>query len=215
MLITTAANTLNKAHIRYLEARLIQETRVDLDNGTKPPIPYLAEAAIADMEVFLENLLVVLPAVRVDCFLSKTRPKASADQPKSGHEVRFELTTPKHEIKAFAKLENGEFVVQRGSAARGTWASTATKNASYKSLYRDLVDRGVLIPKGELAEFSENYAFSSPSAAAAVVNGRPANGRTEWRHTSTGMTYADWEEQMLERLDQYDRFDQNELYGEE
>lgn len=198
VLVTTAANTLNKAHIRYLEARLIQEARVSLDNGTKPPIPYLAEAAIADMEVFLQNLLVVLPAVRVDCFLSKTRPSSSSNQSRPSDDVIFELMTPKHNIKAYAKLEKGEFVVQKGSTARGAWVSAATKNVSYKPLYNELVERGVLVLKGDLAEFTENYAFNSPSAAAAVVNGRPANGRTEWRHASSGMTYADWEADQLQ-----------------
>ena len=30
--------------------------------------------------------------------------------------------------------------------------------------------------------FKKDYLFSSPSAAAAVVMGRSANGLTEWRH---------------------------------
>ena len=40
ILVTTAGNKLNKAHVRYLEARLIEEARkigrTPLDNGTAP-----------------------------------------------------------------------------------------------------------------------------------------------------------------------------------
>ena len=53
-------------------------------------------------------------------------------------------------------------------------------------------------PDGELAVFTENYAFKSPSAAAAVVNGRPTNGTTEWR-LPDGKTYKAWEAEKLEQ----------------
>ncbi len=73
VLVTTAGNKLNKAHVRYLEARLIEEARgigrVPLDNGTNPARPSLSEADVAKMEAFLDNLLIVLPAVRVDMFI--------------------------------------------------------------------------------------------------------------------------------------------------
>lgn len=43
ILITTAANALNKAHVKYLESRLVEEARdvgrVALDNGNTPPRP--------------------------------------------------------------------------------------------------------------------------------------------------------------------------------
>jgi Domain of unknown function (DUF4357) len=39
----------------------------------------------------------------------------------------------------------------------------------------------VLALGGGLYEFSQDYSFSSPSTAAAVVLGRSANGRVEWK----------------------------------
>ncbi|MCY1313847.1 hypothetical protein D9M70_644150 [compost metagenome] len=50
---------------------------------------------------------------------------------------------------------------------------------------------------GEHLLFSDDYAFSSPSAAAAVVCGRAANGRTSWLIEGTGQTYAAWQDQQL------------------
>lgn len=56
VLVTTGANNLNKAHVKYLEARLIEEAqsigRVPLDNGNNPARPGLSEAAQANMEGF-------------------------------------------------------------------------------------------------------------------------------------------------------------------
>ncbi|MOA50881.1 hypothetical protein D3C78_1739550 [compost metagenome] len=49
--------------------------------------------------------------------------------------------------------------------------------------------------------FSDDYAFSSPSAAAAVVCGRAANGRTSWVAGGTGQTYAAWQEQQLTNIE--------------
>ena len=56
---------------------------------------------------------------------------------------------------------------------------------------------GVLATRGGACEFTKDYAFKSPSAAAAVVNGRPANGTLEWRLEGGGATYKEWEAQHL------------------
>jgi len=45
--------------------------------------------------------------------------------------------------------------------------------------------------------FAENVSFSSPSAAASVVRAGNTNGRREWKVSSTGQTYADWQETRL------------------
>ena len=73
----------------------------------------------------------------------------------------------------------------------GTWDS------SYAKLHDELSETGVLKPDGTNRVFATNYAFSSPSAAAAVVNGRPASGRIEWRVKGTGQTYKEWEATQL------------------
>ena len=46
-----------------------------------------------------------------------------------------------------------------------------------------------------MATFVEDTAFSSPSAASAVIYGRADNGRTSWRVKGKNITYADWQEQ--------------------
>jgi hypothetical protein len=67
---------------------------------------------------------------------------------------------------------------------------------SYGQLYQELRNEGVLQPQDSVCIFTKNYAFKSPSAAAAVVNGRPANGTVEWK-TPGGQTYKEWEGQQI------------------
>jgi hypothetical protein len=48
-------------------------------------------------------------------------------------------------------------------------------------LRQELIDNGVLQADNGNYKFAQDYAFSSPSTAAAVVLGRSANGRIEWK----------------------------------
>ncbi|MDR9424343.1 MAG: GIY-YIG nuclease family protein [Marinobacter sp.] len=206
VLITTAGNNLNKAHAKYLESRLVEEARragkIRLDNGNTPPRSSLSEAARANMESFLEYIMLVLPALRIDSFLAQTRPKSAAGSGSAGSsdeaDTVFELRTPKHGIEAKAMLTDGEFVVLAGSKASPQWRGRSTQHTGYSRLHDELIASGVLKPEGELAIFTEHYAFKSPSAAAAVVNGRPTNGTTEWRLPG-GITYKAWEAEKLEQ----------------
>ncbi len=202
VLVTSAANNLNKAHVKYLEARLVEEARavgrVALENGNTPSRPGLSEAAQANMESFLDYLLMVLPALRIDMFLKNTRPATSRQDEKHEAPVPvFELETRKHGLKAMALLDDGEFIVQAGSLARPRWAGKGSENTACAQLHSELVKMGVLTPNGDLSVFSDNYAFKSPSAAAAVVNGRPANGTIEWKVRGLGKTYKEWEADQL------------------
>lgn len=206
VLVTASANKLNKAHVRYLEARLIAHAKAightPLDNLTAPVLPILSEADIAKMEEFLANLLIVLPAVRVDMFIQRARshrPTAPAMQGRTIAEpqttgvggTRFVLESRKHGLRASAVLTDGEFVVEAGSMSRREW--TGLDHHTYASLYAELRRSGVLTEQGAHCVFTQDYAFRSPSAAAAVVNGRASNGQIDWRTADGGLTYKDWE----------------------
>lgn len=211
-LITTQANNLHKAHVKYLEARLIEEAkrigRMPLENSTAPARPGLSEAARANMEEFLETLFIVLPALRIDMFVERKRPAvvppAELEQRARGEAVEgplFRLSAPRAGLTAQARLVLGEFVVEAGTHARGNW--TGVDYATYKGLYTELRQSGVLVPEGDFCVFAENYAFASPSAAASVILGRAANGTLEWK-TPEGKTYKEWEAETLSVLPQED-----------
>lgn len=70
--ITSKDANLTKAHVRYLESRLIslaaKEARARLWNGTAPDYGYLPEGDIADMEYFISQLQTLLPVLGLDYF---------------------------------------------------------------------------------------------------------------------------------------------------
>jgi len=197
ILVTTSADALNKAHVKYLEARLIQMAReanaATLENGVQPEGSSLNEAATANIEAFLENLLIVLPAIGVEIFKSGKRTESRPDTQGAAALELFELSTPKTGVKGLARLDGSDFVVQSGSVARRQWAGKGEHDFGYKRLHEKLLAEGILEQRDGHAVFIRAYAFNSPSAAAAVMNGRPANGRIEWRQKGSGITFADWE----------------------
>ena len=203
VLITSAANSLNKAHVRYLESRLVEEAqragRMNLENGNTPPRPSLSEAAEANMEQFVEYVLTVLPAIRVDGFLVKTRaqtprPVAPNTTPSNPSAI-FSLKLANGEVNATAHLENGEFVVQAGSVGRPKWFGV---DHNYQKLFDEVVESGVYVEDGARRLFNKSYAFSSPSAAGAVLNGRATAGPIAWvLATNPDKTYKEWEAEQL------------------
>ncbi|MCF6315903.1 MAG: GIY-YIG nuclease family protein [Marinosulfonomonas sp.] len=211
VLITSTANNLHKAHVKYLESRLVEMAlvtkRMPLDNGNAPPRSSLSESATANMEEFLDTLMMVLPAIQVDMFVNKAELVSNSllDKPKqamqAGRTALFELRTPKHGVIATAEFIGGEMVVQAGSVGRSEWLRKHGHNEGYRQLHTELLQNGVLRPLGKNAEFTKSYAFSSPSAAAAILNARAANGRREWKLKGTNTTYAEWEAAQLDQMD--------------
>lgn len=200
VIVTTSDEALTKGHVRYLEARLLQMVReagrVTLDNTQNPDAERrrLPEADKANMEAFLANIRVILPVIGVD--LLKPRPKAGTapPQPDGGTDLRFELPH-KSGVKAIAVEEDGEFTVLEGSQARKDANLPGAK--SYAKLRNDLIGQGVLsTSEGEdFYRFIRSYVFKSPSAAAAVILDRAANGRREWKVVQSGLSYHEWQEQ--------------------
>ena len=204
VLITSAANNLHKAHVKYLESRLVEIAygvkATALDNGNIPPRSSLSEADQANMESFLDTLRMVLPAIRVDIFMDKSRQTSEPTKTSDTALPVFELSTPRFGIKANAVLKEGEWIVQAGSLARKEWTGNRAHKTNYHKLYDDLCESGILAADGAHRRFTRDYAFSSPSAAGAVVNGRSTNGRTAWKLRDDGRTYAQWEDDQLAKV---------------
>lgn len=199
VLVTSAANNLHKAHVKYLESRLVEIASevgtTNLDNGNIPPRSSLTEAAQSNMESFLDTLLMVLPAIRIDAFLSKSRRTSisAAEDEVSLHAPNFECSVARHNVQARAVLREGELIVLAGSRVRPEWVGDRSYKTNYFKLHDELVANGTIEIGPNGATFTQDYAFSGPSAAAAVVSGRSANGRTAWIIPETGQTYAEWE----------------------
>lgn len=175
---TTTAGQLNKAHVQFLESRLIAlaraAKRLPLDNANQPAEPSLSEADRADMEVFLGHMLGMLPVLGVHAF--EQAPKAPAA--KAGPV----LTCKGKGVQATGYEASQGFVVRVGSqAVAEAVPSMAQHVRGMFDLRQELISNGVLALQGTLFQFTQDYSFSSPSTAAAVVLGRSANGRVEWK----------------------------------
>jgi hypothetical protein len=205
VLITSSENDLNKAQTEYIEARLIQEGKkannINLENSKNPePEDMLEEADEASMEAFIKQLLMILPAIQVDMFVSKIRQDESQQITHSNENPVFELNLIIEGITATLIIVDGEYVVQKGSLARGEYIGKRSPKYSYWRLYDKLVEQGVLVKleDSDNLVFTKSYAFSSTSAAGAVCNGRSTSGPLAWKVQGTGQTYKNWE---IERLD--------------
>ena len=74
------------------------------------------------------------------------------------------------------------FVVRAGSQAVVDSAPSMAQHVrGMFDLRQELISNGVLAMQGALFQFTQDYTFSAPSTAAAVVLGRSANGRVEWK----------------------------------
>ncbi|MDX0462686.1 DUF4357 domain-containing protein [Sinorhizobium medicae] len=201
-LVTSKDTNLTKAHVRYLENRFVELTkladRANVANGNEPARKSLPESDVADMEFFIDQVQVVLPVVGFD-FL---RPKAHAQMGntdelpvRTGTQLDLVMTSGKYGYEARAIELDGEITVLAGS--RGTTESFARN--IYASLRQQLMNDRRLVPTNDpnFVEFSEDVTFASPSAAAAVIKNRNTNGRTAWRLVGTGQTLKEWQDSQL------------------
>lgn len=208
ILLTSKDSNLTKAHARYLESRLIslaqKANRAQLVNGTAPaPLP-LPESDISDMEYFIAQAKIALPVLGVNLFRNTTLIAESNDASSTPDMVKdslspfFELRSKKHGFVATAQEVDGEFIVLEGSTARNSWNGV---DDGYKSLREKLEQDGTIeISISECtAQFTRNHVFASPSAGAAVVTGRSANGRNEWKIPGSGLSFGSWQNQEIEQ----------------
>lgn len=181
VVFTSFGQVLNKATIRYLEARLLKLAadagRCELDNGNIPGLPPLSEPDTADAHSFLEDMLVIFPILGLNVF-ERVEPATAAS--------RLHLEGPLTTAEG-AETEDG-FIVFAGALARTATVDSMPGWAA--NLRASLIQSGVLVPVDATAKMrlTSDQVFSSPSTAAAVLLGRNAAGplRVEarlWSHT--------------------------------
>jgi len=181
---------LTKAHVRYLESRLLAEAakinRFTLEQnqsgGSKLP-----ESDREDMEVFLSRIRQLLPVLGSDLLSPISQPDTATQRGgvlycrMKGAEGRGQRTP------------NG-FVVFSGSTAVLEERPAMEKYPYVMAQRKQLIAEGVLTEKEGFLVFTKDSEFSSPSAAAAVIHGGSANGLIAWR-TEDGKSLKQLDEQ--------------------
>jgi hypothetical protein len=173
ILFTSKDENLNKAHVQYLESRLVSlardANRCVLDNSNVPQLPSLSEPDTAEMEAFLEEMLLIYPLLGVSAFEVPRVEKPSSPT----------LYLRSKGVVAQGHDEDEGFVVLAGSQA--VKEEVASIQRFLIELRNSLRQRGILVPDGDFLRLTQDYAFDSPSTAAGVMLGRSANGRIEWQ----------------------------------
>lgn len=168
---------LTKAHVRYLESRLLAEAsqvgRFTLEQnqsgGSKLP-----ESDREDMEVFLAHTRQLLPVLGSDLLIPVAQP--SAKQQSGGI-----LFCRMKGAEARGHRTPDGFVVLQGSTAVLRERQSAKKWPYAVALREKLIADGTLVERDGFYLFSRDVEFSSPSAAASVIEGGSANGLVDWR----------------------------------
>ncbi len=174
---TSKDENLTKAHIRYLEGKLIEQARkagrAVIVNGQSSGAR-LPESDREDMEIFLEKINQLLPVLGVELLVpAGATAGVEAEHGKLHCEIKG--------LKAEGRLAPNGFVVLKGSQAVLTDRASSQKWPWALNLRQRLKDTGVLQIQGDRLVFTRDAEFTSPSAAAAVVHGGHANGLTAWK----------------------------------
>lgn len=181
---------LTKAHVRYLESRLLVEAkqvnRFTLEQneagGSRLP-----ESDREDMEVFLARIRQLLPVLGSDILVpiaqlpAKAQPGGMLFCRIKGAEARGQRTAE-------------GFLVYRGSTAVLTQRPSSAPYPWVAAQRKHLVADGTLVEKNGFFVFTKDAEFSSPSAAAVVIRGGSSNGLTSWR-TEDGTSLKELDEQ--------------------
>ena len=173
IVITSKTQYFTKSHVKFLEAYSAEivnnEKRYHLENSTRPVKPHISESAEADLQDNFDTIRLLVSTLGYPVF--EEMPKVRADE-----------TLECRGKKAVAKAEYTEdgMVVLSGSLANVELTSSAGPWVT--GMRERLLNDGVLIREGEVFKFVTDHVFNSPSAAAAVVLARSANGWTEWKY---------------------------------
>ena len=173
VVFTSKDQNLNKAHIQYLEARLVdladEAKRCELDNANIPQPTSLSAADKAEAEQYLSDILLCLPIVGVSFFEKPLGPTKKSQ----------ELFLKYKRIQARGFEETGGFVVRSGSQA--SKEELRSIPAAVSNMRKSFLSQGLLVDDGSVYRLVQDYVFNSPSNAAKVLTGRSINGRNIWK----------------------------------
>lgn len=171
--VTSKTDHLTKAHGKFLEwycwSKAKQIGRYEVVNGNEPTKSSVPEAVEADLLDNFEAIRILVSTLGYPV-LEEVQHVNKADL----------LYCEAKGAKAKGEYTDDGMVVFAG----GTAVPEITKSAQRWLVPRreKLFASGVLVEDGSLLKFTQDYVFTSPSAAADMVQGRSANGWTEWKN---------------------------------
>lgn len=179
VVLISRTNSLTQTHALFLEWYCIQQakaagryqTDVNKNGGSRPYTPSPLEADC--LEIF-DTSKILLATLGFPVF----DPLAKASTDMKPAEFFFCKRAGPNMVGEYT--EEG-FVVLKGSIGKAE-VSKSFVNHAFAKLREELISSGKLVIDDDFLRFNEDVLFSSPSAAAAVACGAPANGWHEWKN---------------------------------
>ena len=176
IVVISKDNLLNKAHVKYLENKfymLAQNAgRSIVINNTIPTCSSISEYDEAMLHEFINNAKLLVNTLGYKVF--DTIEDTAVRQ--NDTEQYFFIKAARG---AYAKgmIVSDGFAVMKGSTI--SFSTVQSMSDSLKKLRDSLIKKEIIDKNFKL---TRDYIFTSPSLAAAIVMGRNANGRTEWKN---------------------------------
>jgi hypothetical protein len=196
---------LTKAHVRYLEGRLIRQAqgthRYKLHNSHASGAR-LPESEQADADVFFEKIQQLLPVLGIDMLM----PIVPQFSPPERREISSVIRQPERAqpllyfrhrglVARGKRTPSGFVVFQNSHAVLADSPSLPRQNPAYATLRATLLREAALIEEGNALRFTRDVEFKSPSAAAVAICGRAANGLISWKNEN-GKTLKELEAEL-------------------
>ena len=190
IVVVSKDNLLNKAHVKFLENKFygLAKTagRSVVINSTVPTCSSISEYDEAMLLEFISNAKLLVNTLGYKIF--DTIEDSSVK--KQNSQILFYIQAARGADAKGVIVADG-FAVLKDSAIATT--TVPSMSDSLNRLRTELIEKGII---DSSSHFSKDHIFTSPSLAAAVVMGRNANGRTEWK-TTDHKSIKDIEEENL------------------
>ncbi len=178
-------NNLNKAHIKYLENHLYilakKSKRYEIINSNVPAEVSVSEMERAEMDEFIDNMRLILGVLGHKVLELSVRSQGNENE-------NIYILQDRSGIKASGKLVSEGFAVLKGSRISANTAPSLT--APVVARRQTLIDKGIIDVN---YIFTQDWTFTSPSLAAAIVMGYSINGRNAWKNRN-GLSLKEIEE---------------------
>ncbi len=162
---------INKAHIKFIESFACSEAKeiakCNLENSAFPSRPSLTEQERDFALNFFDDMKILIATLGFPIFEKNLKT------------LENKFICKSRDITAEGEYSEDGMIVFKGSEARIEEAGGLQKWA--KDLRCSLLSEGILKESNSKFVFTEDYVFNSPSASAATVLARSANGWTEWK----------------------------------
>jgi len=174
VIVATKTDDYTKTDGKYLEHYCLQEAtrigRYKIVNDKDSQRPSISESREFDLLDNYETIKILLATLGFPIFEERRKAKTNKDL----------FYCVSKDADATGELTDDGFVVYKGSKANGS--ESALVRSWVLNLRTVLKEKGVLKADKETLVFEDDQIFSSPSAAAAAVLGRTANGWTVWKN---------------------------------